>query len=89
MMTTALDMAERDERINWRVRAVCRSEDPELFYPVSSSGHVYAAQVERAKAVCRRCPVRAECLSEALASPQDGVWGGTTEAERRQIRQGR
>ena len=88
-MTTALDMAERDERINWRVRAVCRTEDPELFYPVSSSGHVYAAQVERAKAVCRRCPVRAECLSEALASPQDGVWGGTTEAERRAIRQGR
>jgi WhiB family redox-sensing transcriptional regulator len=88
-MTTALDMAERDERINWRMRAVCRTEDPELFHPVSSSGHVYAAQVERAKAVCRRCPVRAECLSEALASPQDGVWGGTTEAERRQIRQGR
>ena len=88
-MTTALDMAARELRRSWRYLAICRSEDPELFHPVSQSGPAYAAQVEKAKAVCRRCPVRAECLSEALASPQFGIWGGLAEDERRSIRQGR
>jgi WhiB family transcriptional regulator, redox-sensing transcriptional regulator len=90
-MTSALAMAEREFRRSWRYLAICRTEDPELFYPVSSSGHVYAAQVERAKAVCRRCPVRAECLSEALTNPLGGfgIWGGLAEDERRDLRRGR
>ena len=73
-------------RGSWRERAACRGEDPELFFPASSVGFVYNAQVTRAKAVCNGCPVRAECLSEALASPQVGIWGGLTENERRDIR---
>jgi len=36
--------------------------------------------------VCRTCPVRLECLDEALTHDYSGVWGGTTEAERRAIR---
>jgi len=47
-------------------------------------------QIAEAKAVCAYCPVRADCLGYALATGQDaGVWGGTTEDERRQIRSAR
>jgi WhiB family redox-sensing transcriptional regulator len=39
-----------------------------------------------AKAVCRTCRVKAQCLSYALAHHEYGVWGGTTEQERRALR---
>lgn len=69
--------------MDWRHRAACRDEDPELFFPIGTSGPALL-QVEQAKAVCRRCPVTAECLSWALETGQDaGVWGGMSEDERR------
>jgi len=44
--------------------------------------------VTRAKAICARCPIQQACLDYALdASPIQGVWGGTTEAERRLLKQ--
>ncbi len=72
---------------NWRKRAACRDVDPELFFPVGTSGPALL-QVEQAKAVCARCPydVRAECLSQALRTgEQFGVWGGLSESERRAV----
>jgi WhiB family redox-sensing transcriptional regulator len=73
--------------MNWRSRAVCRTEDPELFFPVGTTGPALA-QLTRAKSVCRGCPVTVECLSWALASgPCAGVWGGLSEDERRQLQQ--
>lgn len=70
----------------WRERAACGDEDPELFFPIGD-GPVAQAQIERAKAVCARCPVVRECLAWALETGQDaGVWGGLTEQERRQLR---
>lgn len=69
--------------MDWRHKAVCRDEDPELFFPVGNSGPALA-QIADAKLVCNRCPVTAECLSWALESGQDaGVWGGMSEDERR------
>jgi WhiB family redox-sensing transcriptional regulator len=60
--------------------------DPELFFPVGTTGPAMA-QAEAAKAVCATCPVRPECLEWALATGQDsGVWGGTSEEERRALR---
>jgi WhiB family transcriptional regulator, redox-sensing transcriptional regulator len=60
--------------------------DPELFFPVGNSGPALA-QIAEAKAVCGRCPVVAECRDWAVqAGPVDGVWGGTTESERRAMR---
>ena len=68
--------------MDWRHRALCRDEDPELFFPIGTTGPA-AAQVDEAKAVCRRCDVRTECLQWALESGQDaGVWGGMSEQER-------
>lgn len=70
---------------DWRHRAACRDEDPELFFPVSEQGPG-ARQAAEAKAVCSQCPVAAECLAWALETGQDnGVWGGTSEAERRAL----
>jgi len=65
--------------MDWRHKAVCRDEDPELFFPVGNSGPALA-QIADAKIVCNRCPVTTECLSWALESGQDaGVWGGMSE----------
>ena len=74
---------------DWRLRAACRDQDPELFFPLSEMGPG-ARQADRAKAVCARCPVRAECLEYALDNGLDhGVFGGTTETERRALRRAR
>ena len=49
----------------------CRVNDPELYFAESPS------DVELAKALCRDCPVRAECLAGALERREPwGVWGG-------------
>jgi WhiB family redox-sensing transcriptional regulator len=70
----------------WRSQALCRDTDPDLFFPVGTTGGALL-QLEQARAVCRECPVQAECLDFALATNQDsGVWGGTSEEERRVLR---
>ncbi len=70
---------------DWRSRGACLSVDPELFFPLSSVGPA-AGQLSLAKSVCTRCPVRTECLDFAIATRQvHGVWGGTSEDERRRI----
>jgi len=73
----------------WRDRAACRDSDPNLFFPVGSTGAALE-EVAAAKALCRTCPVRAECLAFALETNQEaGVWGGTSEEERRELRRSR
>lgn len=74
---------------DWRYRAICRDEDPEMFFSAAAEGTPpYRADVAAAKAVCLRCPVTAECLSSALADRcNDGVWGGLAQEERRELRQ--
>lgn len=65
----------------WIDRAACAGVDPELFFP--DRGESTAP----AKAVCAGCPVRAECLDHALVNVERfGIWGGTSERERRAIR---
>src|SRR3712207_3979767 len=72
--------------MDWRHRALCRDEDPELFFPIGTTGPA-VVQIEQAKAVCRRCPVTQSCLEWALSSGQDsGVWGGLSEDERRALK---
>jgi WhiB family redox-sensing transcriptional regulator len=74
------------ERDDWRDLASCRDTDPDLFFPVGTTGPAIE-QIENAKAVCRTCEAQTLCLEYALATNQDsGVWGGTSEEERRQLR---
>jgi WhiB family redox-sensing transcriptional regulator len=71
---------------SWRDDAACRDTDPDLFFPVGTTG-LAVDQIASAKAVCATCPVRRECLEFALFTNQDsGVWGGTSEDERRKLR---
>jgi WhiB family transcriptional regulator, redox-sensing transcriptional regulator len=75
--------------MDWRHRAACRDEDPELFFPIGTTGPALH-QVDEAKTICGRCEAVDECLSWALDSEQDaGVWGGLDEDERRALRRRR
>jgi len=75
--------AQGDYATYWRERAACLRVDPDLFFPVGNSG-LTLKQIEEAKAVCGRCPVLEQCLACAMKLGQvDGIWGGTTESERR------
>jgi WhiB family redox-sensing transcriptional regulator len=71
---------------DWREFSACRDTDPDLFFPVGTTGPAIE-QIENAKAVCRTCDVQTNCLEYALTSNQDsGIWGGTSEEERRVLR---
>ena len=71
---------------DWRQRAACRDTDPDLFFPIGTTG-LALDQIEAAKAVCRSCEAQIQCLEFALATNQEaGVWGATSEEERRKLR---
>lgn len=73
MMADLLDMAAAT---SWMSRGRCAETDPEVFF-------ADADETGAAKAVCRRCPVRAACLAYALAEDiRWGVWGGLSPSER-------
>ncbi|MDQ6649943.1 MAG: WhiB family transcriptional regulator [Actinomycetota bacterium] len=64
---------------DWSATAACRSTDPDELF-------VQGAAQNRAKIVCQGCPVRIECLADALDNRVEfGVWGGMTERERRAL----
>jgi WhiB family transcriptional regulator, redox-sensing transcriptional regulator len=68
---------------DWRHDAACLGHDPEVFFPAGQSGSAWL-ELERAKAICRPCPVRERCLHWAVETGQTaGVWGGLSEHERR------
>lgn len=69
----------RIEQADWRVNASCREQDPDGLF-------VRGKEQRKAKLVCIACPVRTECLAEALDGRIEfGVWGGMTERERRAL----
>lgn len=70
----------------WRRHALCAGMDTDLFF--ADRGNEAKQQNEEAKAICRVCPVRFDCLEDALNEPQPwfGVRGGLTAKERRRIK---
>jgi WhiB family redox-sensing transcriptional regulator len=84
--TLASSHALANADYTWRTQAICRDTDPDLFFPVGTTGYA-TVQIEQAKEVCNQCPVKVDCLGYALETNQDsGIWGGTSEEERRVIR---
>jgi WhiB family transcriptional regulator, redox-sensing transcriptional regulator len=71
---------------NWRNDAACLGVDPDLFFPIGTAGPALD-QIDEAKRICRACPVRERCLAWALErGAATGIWGGTTDDERRALR---
>jgi WhiB family redox-sensing transcriptional regulator len=69
---------------DWVELANCRGVDTNLFFPERGQNEIEGAG---AKQVCSGCVVREECLSYALRNGEKhGIWGGTTERERKKIR---
>jgi len=67
-------------KTDWTAQGKCRDMDPAIFFPSDGIG------VQVAQHICVDCPVRVACLEYALADRIDhGVWGGTSERERRRI----
>jgi len=65
---------------NWMTQGNCFERPPAEFFPSDGVG------VDRARKVCATCPVKNFCLEYALRNRIDhGVWGGTSERERRRI----
>lgn len=71
------------EDLTWWDDAACREIGGDSFYPEQGESNA------EAKRICFRCPVRAECLEEALGHHKTyggwGLWGGVTEDERRRM----
>lgn len=64
----------------WRLRGACNGLDPAIFFPEDDDDPGDAV------AICADCAVRTVCLEYALTwREKDGIWGGTTERERRRI----
>ena len=85
-LTQSRSLSLSIEQDDWRDYSACRDTDPDLFFPVGTTGPAIE-QIETAKAVCRSCDVRRACLEYALVTNQDsGIWGGTSEEERRALR---
>ena len=69
---------------DWQMAGLCRGVDSSMFFhPDGERGRARAQREMRAKEMCRRCPVVAQCRSHALAVGEPyGIWGGLSEAER-------
>ena len=69
-----------DSETAWMADGNCRLHPPATFFPSDGVG------VDKARKICRDCPVQARCLDYALTERIDhGVWGGCSERERRRI----
>jgi WhiB family redox-sensing transcriptional regulator len=79
--TEFVELEMTDGSSDWRVDALCAQIDPELFFPEKGGS------TREAKKICNQCDVVRECLQDALSHEERfGIWGNTTERERRKIR---
>ena len=75
--------------MKWKVKALCYGMDTNIFFP--TQGPDMWRRIEEAKAICAECPVRTECLDYAISFitgnyiSLPGIYGGTTELERRRL----
>ena len=82
--TTDKGLFPLESELTWQRHAACRGlgseESQAIFFPTKGES------IAEAKAICGRCPVREECLEFALTNRCIGVWGGTSEQQRRRLR---
>jgi WhiB family transcriptional regulator, redox-sensing transcriptional regulator len=77
--TIVFTEVSRTPMADWASQARCSGTDPEALFVQGAAQH-------QAKKICNGCPVRTECLADALDNRTEfGVWGGLTERERRAL----
>ncbi|HVF54052.1 MAG TPA: WhiB family transcriptional regulator [Actinomycetota bacterium] len=70
--------------VEWQTHARCAEVEPEIFFPERGGSS------KAARSVCNNCAVSAQCLEYALNNKEQfGIWGGTSERERRRLRKER
>ena len=81
-------MALRATTDSWQVRAACKGPQATAFFPPAHAERKddKLQREQRAKAICKTCSVRSDCLEYALRIREPhGIWGGLNEAEREQL----
>jgi WhiB family redox-sensing transcriptional regulator len=75
------------EEWDWQLHGACRGADSSLFFHTDNErGLARESREQRAKAICRSCPVLEQCREHALAVQEPyGIWGGLGEIERREM----
>ncbi len=83
------------QALEWQDFAACRFSDPELWFGVVDERYLphpprpELDRIEKAKTICRTCPVEAPCREYALGKPElYGVWGGKSSQELHHLRRG-
>lgn len=75
------------KRDHWREDAACLDADMDIFFPNRNNAE---DRWDRAKALCKQCTVKKECLSLVMHLEEHddrwGVFGGLTPMERRVLR---
>jgi len=69
----------------WVRAAACRDTDPEDWFPLQGERNV----PRWLRDLCGGCPVRRDCLEEALDHHDTGIWGGLNPQQRNRLRRGR
>lgn len=71
---------------NWKSKAACKESTPEFFYCDSPDKSINLKRESIAKNICRKCPVAAECLFDAISRKElYGIWGSFGPKERNTI----
>jgi WhiB family transcriptional regulator, redox-sensing transcriptional regulator len=84
--------------LTWQLKAAClglhgKPGEKDLFFSPDNPGGPKEGKgiggerdrIMKAKTICSRCPVIRECLQYALVTQEIGIWGGTTDGERRKL----
>lgn len=81
---TGVKPVEDQPDLSWQVDANCIGVDPDIFFPERG------ASTKEAKSICAACKAKTDCLNYALDNGEKfGIWGGTSERERRRLRRSR
>jgi WhiB family redox-sensing transcriptional regulator len=79
----------KEKKDQWKERGACKGiTEDSIFFPESSDSE-WKAKQDKAISICQQCPVRIQCLEYAIQNNEPGVWGGTSERERRRIKRAR
>lgn len=74
--------------VDWE-RANCKGLNTDIFYADETRLYEQKMEIQVIRKVCFSCPIRLECLAIALEKDEEGMWGGLTEWERKEVLRGR